>query len=622
MSAKLSKPVRLLLAALMTLAAGCGPPDEKSASREAAERIEHPHILVWLIDTLRADHVSLHGYHRKTSPNIDALARDSVVFENAYAPSSWTKPSTASLLTGRYPAAHGAVGYHGRLAGVQAVGDYLAAMGYESVAFSANPWVAPQWGFDSGFDRFNPSRRTLYGATSWQIAREVIKFLGEAGRTRPFFCYTHVLDPHDAYMPPEPFDTLWGNRLSPRATVGRGLDDPSDAIIEDLKKGYDGEIRFADEQFGRVMAHVKKKGLYDRMLIVVTSDHGEAFFEHGRGGHGHSLYETLVRVPLIIKFPHQAHAGKRISRRASLLDVLPTILGYLDVDTALDGANLVPLRGGSSSTDAMPDRVLFFQTDHVDNATEPAERRILTGVLAGRYKYVRSIKPDTSPQLFDLTSDPAEKKNVIDQHPQVASHLSALLDEHSRLAQPGIHFQFVNRQVKNSEPVALSAVLHTDGTFSSVSARACEKRDSVQQADDGQRLHIKFQGVNSRAEGSAGELRHLDWWIVDQDSVVFQIAPETASITVESLTVDNKDMPINVGAGESISTLPWSIDVNNPRLSSGPVTRRARLDRQFSNTVPSGVYLLRIPKSESDVGVQLGPDLKRRLESLGYVSGD
>ena len=483
-------------------------------------------VLVWVVDTLRPDHLSVYGYERQTSPRLEELADQGVVFENARAPSPWTKPSTASLLTGVCPKKHGAVGYYGRLEGPPLLSTHLQARGYQTVAFSANPWVHPRWGFGSGFTMFNTKHQELYNKSASAVVRALLAYLREDA-SEPFFCYVHILDPHDAYAPPPPFDTMWGKRLPQRAVMGRHLHEPPSAVIEDLIRGYDGEIAFADEQFGVVLDELRERGLYDDTLVVFTSDHGEEFFEHGLGGHGRTLHEELIRIPLVVKFPGAARAGRRIDGRVNLMDIPPTVLSWAAGGAApgnFDGTDLLQTVDGGAELMG-EERSLFLQTDHTIGAARTPERSILNGVLHGPYKYIEQRSPIARRMLFNLTDDPAETTDLLRDEPNVAEELASMLGDYLSASRPGIHLRIVNRPVKAPSLSRYRVLFSTTGRFTVLETRIFEKDDSAHISPNGRSLLIRTTGNNKQATGAGGGLIRHNWWIIDEERVVFQVDP-------------------------------------------------------------------------------------------------
>jgi len=324
------------------------PPEVASGAR--------PNVLIYLVDTLRADHLGVYGYRRKTSPNIDAFARDSVVFTNAIAQSGWTKTSTASILTGLVPFHHGALDRDDALpAAILTLPLMLRDAGYSRYAAVANGNVAPEFGFGRGFEPYEylNGKEENSGAVAGTVVDTFARWLDRRKTAAPFFAYLHTIDPHDPYAAPPPYAEQF--RADIKTTLHVALESEIAALLKtrpdltmdgvrsDLIAKYDAEIVYNDAMFGRAVADLKRRGLYDSALIIFTSDHGEEFLDHGHWGHGHSLYHELIHVPLIVKFPHGRDAGRVISANVQHADIVPTVLGAARVENRwkLDGDPLM-----------------------------------------------------------------------------------------------------------------------------------------------------------------------------------------------------------------------------------------------------------------------------------------
>ncbi len=328
-----------------------------------------PNVVVYLVDTLRADHLGVYGYERPTSPELDRFARDAVTFENAAAPSSWTRPSVVSLLTGLRPWVHGVNRREDALSqDVETLAEILAAAGYETAAFITNGNVGPDFAVDQGFGRFrylreSPNRPAVHQLSD-RVNQAVFRWLanrdpaadGPAAR-KPFFLYVHTTDPHAPYFPPRAYRERFAPEVDPElgllpsihdlVRVRRG--DAPPGVREALLDLYDGEIAFNDHHFGRLVAHLKELGLYEDALVVFVSDHGEAFRDHGVWGHGRTLYDEELRVPFLVKLPGGEHAGRRFADPVELIDVAPTILDLAGLvpPARLDGRSVRATLDGS-----------------------------------------------------------------------------------------------------------------------------------------------------------------------------------------------------------------------------------------------------------------------------------
>ena len=261
-----------------------------------------PNVLVYLIDTLRADHLGVYGYSHETSPEIDALAADGVVFTTAVAQSAWTRTSVASIFTGVHPRSHAVNGRSDSLAPEAAtIATLLAEAGYGTGAYVTNANVASNFGFDLGFDTFLHLREQDTGEVHIQsdvLTERAIMWLQDRDTSRPFFLYLHATDPHSPYTPRSPYrERFVPSRKHPELYRTRELGpmpldrEETREILSEVVGLYDAEIAFNDHHFGRLIGWLEETGLYDSTLIIVTSDHGEEFLDHGRWGHGGTLYE-------------------------------------------------------------------------------------------------------------------------------------------------------------------------------------------------------------------------------------------------------------------------------------------------------------------------------------------
>lgn len=392
------------------------------AGGEAGGDPRRPDIVFILIDALRADHLSSYGYHRPTSPVIDGLAADGVLFRQAVASSTFTKTSIASLFTGRHPFQHGV--YFGNLndrpgriasdvlaAGEETLAEALRDAGYLTTAWVQNTHLQWFMGFDQGFVDYRDQQ-----GRAVRILDQVGPFLEGPGRRYPFFAYIHLIDLHDPYEPEAPYNRLfgqgagdpyagvdleeWGEYLR---AVRKGEVTPEPWRVERMAELYDGLIRYLDDQLGRLLDDLRAAGLYEDSLIVLTSDHGDAFNEHGFISHSAAPYEELVRVPLVVKLPGGRHAGRVIDEPVRLIDLLPTLLAEAGarVPAAAAGCPLQPLFEGGSRHPACEEAVIEVSED----GAPP-----LVAVRSGGWKLIH--RPEGVDELYDLGSDPGEQRDL------------------------------------------------------------------------------------------------------------------------------------------------------------------------------------------------------------------
>lgn len=375
-----------------------------------------PSLLLYLVDTLRADHLGCYGHSLPTSPNIDAFAREAMRFSHVLAQSAWTKPATASILTGLDPPAHGALTLAGRIhPGVVTLAEMLKAHGYRTAAFVTNVNVRGEAGFRAGFDQYHylpesESRPTLHLRAD-ELNERVFGWLGES-TPEPFFLYVHASDPHAPYRPPAAMHERVrpaGNpppiatAKDPLREVVRHPEARSPEALAWLRSQYDGDIAATDDAFGALLRRLKELGLYDRILIVLSADHGEEFLEHGGFEHGRTLYQEQLRVPLIVRFPGGAPRGEPAGL-ARQIDVMPTVLRAvgLPLPAGLHGVPLQP--DGEGPVEAFAETSLGG--GDMMALTTPEGKVIHT-----------SRRTQSKAEVYDPRHDPAERHDLAAERP-------------------------------------------------------------------------------------------------------------------------------------------------------------------------------------------------------------
>jgi arylsulfatase A-like enzyme/Flp pilus assembly protein TadD len=389
--------VLLLLAALISVSAA-----QKTAPRPAP----HPNLLLVTIDTLRPDHLHCYGYDGIQTPTIDSLAADGIRFEQAYTPIPITLPSHTVMLTGTYPMMSGMHDFSGNnLNPEQAtLATVLRARGYDTGAVIAAAVLDKRFGLNHGFDfyydHFNFSRLAESNLDFMErpandVIDQALKWLAKP-RTRPFFLWVHLYDPHHPYNPPAPFNEKYKANL------------------------YDGEIAFADSQLSRLMEYLKQRGTYGRTVIAVSGDHGEGLGEHGEKTHGFFIYNSTLHVPLIIKPAVSIKFTNRLVKKdVSLVDLMPTLLGVLNtpIPAKVQGKNLAGLVLHGTDMDSSP---LYSETYLPRIHFNWSELR---GYSAGNYHFIDAPKPE----LFDRTKDPGEIHNLYAEKDAVGSEMRSQL---------------------------------------------------------------------------------------------------------------------------------------------------------------------------------------------------
>lgn len=396
---------RWVLVGLLLL--GCGVPEPQARN-----------LLLISVDTLRADRLGFLGHERPTSRALDALAAEATVFERAYSESGWTLPSMATLLSGRHARDHGATRFTRAVdPRLPTLASLLVARGYDTRAFVSHVLLQPRYGFDRGFQVFDAS--VLYAGDPHRISSaapltdRLLDSLESQPLVEPFFVWVHYFDPHMLYLAHPEFAHFGSTPID----------------------RYDGEIAHLDRHVARLLDSLRGRGLLDRTVVVMTADHGEEFGEHGGRLHD-TLFEEVVRVPLLVRVPGRAAARSQVLARQ--VDVAPTALAALSLRASppWPGRDLLSESGSGEA-----DPPIFFERD------VPSKYR-QRGVRQGRFKLVivtpgpgdpdPGAPPEAEPEpslrpgvaLYDLAEDPGEQRNLADAQPQRVAELMVLLREH------------------------------------------------------------------------------------------------------------------------------------------------------------------------------------------------
>ncbi len=433
----------------------------------------HPNVVLISLDTVRADHLSSYGYTRDTSPNLTELARTSTLFTHAFSASNETLASHASMFTGLDPRHHGAVPFlGGQMTAIRqevpTLPELLAARGYWTVGIVANAGrLAPELGFGRGFASYdvrpastpltvtkdyflqqplkdalgallrNESDAVRYARSAASVTHGAQRVLADAAAARtPLFLFINYLDAHWPSAPPVPFDRKYPGKL-PKYDWRTPAEYPVPAEeLVHLVSQYDGAIAYLDDQLGRLFAEMKRLGMFDNTLLIVTADHGEAFGEHGYLYHHNALYEEEVRVPLIVKYPADTRAAV-VSHAVGAADLLPTVFDVLGepASRGLDGRSL---------RHADPSRMVVSEA----YLTRPNDPLVVGFALST--EDVRVIQmPGRSPELYDRRADPLETVNIWDRLPNAewSARLGALKRERPQLGE-GVSSSGLQQQLR------------------------------------------------------------------------------------------------------------------------------------------------------------------------------
>lgn len=446
-----------------------------------------PNVLLIVMDTARVDRLSGYGYQRKTTPNLDRLTQEGVLFEHASSTAPWTLPSHASLFTGLYPTQHRAEQSHPRLDDqLLTLAELMQHHGFQTAGFSNNPWVSRKMNFNQGFEYFKDTWLRRGGSrivNQIAIMNIVERLAGMVTRSRDdgadftnrhirwwfrtmfnphraFFLFINYREPHFPYRPPEPYRTRFLRHINHQVEKARHVttvrrlasgsqpaplihfDQTTREVLNDL---YDAEIAYLDAKIGELVEELRDRQLLDNTVVIVTSDHGENIGDHELFGHQFCSYETLLHVPLIVRYPRAFPSGMSVAQRVSLVDVMPTLIELLDLETstiqvALPGQSwvgsslAVPRERGILAEYAAP----LGKLPEYEKGTQPVDKRYFTRDLKSLYS--RGLKfiwaSDGRHELYDLSQDPEETQNLSLQFPDKARALAAELQQRLATMEP------------------------------------------------------------------------------------------------------------------------------------------------------------------------------------------
>ncbi|UCE98571.1 MAG: sulfatase [Planctomycetota bacterium] len=407
--------------------------------------VKQTNVILISIDTLRADHVGCYGYQRPTSPTLDNLASEGLLFEDVTSTSPWTLPAHGSLLTGLYPNRHGLKSYNNRLPNdVVTLSEILSKHGFSTAAVVNSLYVSQRYGFNRGFDYFTYVKEIINLRVPSRVGDEALNWLAKYC-SEPFFLFLHYFDIHSDYTSLPRYEKQF---IRPYHGVADGTTaqliyfrrgqvhlDQTDAVhLVDL---YDASIRQMDDGIARLLRFLETRKLLDNSLIVITSDHGEEFLDHGGVLHSRTQYQELLHVPIIMWGPG-VPSSKRLKNVVSLVDVMPTVLSLLDIPkpSSLDGFDLSPLWQQSASQ--LPPRYLFAEAskDRIIPDERNIKHDIKRAVRHPRYKlhYDRLTKKI---QMYDLRNDPSEKIDVASQHASLVDSMFSQLESFMTISKIG-----------------------------------------------------------------------------------------------------------------------------------------------------------------------------------------
>ena len=445
--------------------AGCTRSAERVGDPPGRTTDGRPHVVVYCIDTLRADHLGAYGYDRPTSPAIDAVAAEGIVFENAVSQAPWTLPSVASYLTSTFPTTHGVLkmgrGLPDRL---ETMAETMHGAGYQTVGFVQNAFAGSASGADRGFevffDRLRPKEAD--GKVDRHAVGELIEWLGKRESRQPLFLYVHTVEPHwPNYTPrrPGPFgdwteeqraelDDLFKRFRKLRAGPAKEEDDAKDRRVTELRSvhreiadrtamaidQYDNGVHRADKNLGRVVDALKGGGYWDDTILVLIADHGEELGDHGYWQHDQSLHRELIHVPLIVRLPG-GPAGRRIATPVQLIDVLPTLAELVGAPrhATWEGRSFLELarRDPADGAPRPDERIAVSERINIgrdDPYVKSSSGDVEIALVSRDWKAIFQAEVDRL-RLYDAIHDPGEASDVGPTHTDDVTRLKRDAEE-------------------------------------------------------------------------------------------------------------------------------------------------------------------------------------------------
>ncbi len=465
-----SRTARCIPALLLPLLLSCTAPEPGAVE-------QRPNIVLITIETLRADHVGIYGYERNTTPNLDRLARQGAVFQQAIAQAPFTLPSLASVMTGLTPPSHGVRNHPAQLnPELITLAEHLSQAGYRTAAMTRHSWLRRKSSFDQGFDEYHNNKFSA-GLDARSLSLAAADWIS-GNDEQPFFLWLHFLDPHLPYTPGYPYSVIYHpahqedkqvRHLSsliarpredflptpyadlaggphydlvmryypdnaalldlalwrrPRGDIFFGKMRYPSADVSQLRDLYDGVLSYTDDNVARLLKTLSERGLENDTIVMVAGDHGEAFGDHDLFfTHDFTLYDEVVRVPLILRMPSRIAPGTDIPQQVRLMDIAPTLLDLagLEIPSNMEGESLVPLLEGKTLpylpafAESAPYRRQFPQQPRVYYKGNKGKWRM---VRTERWKLIMIPHPDGDIfELYDLQSDPGETTNLYEDLP-------------------------------------------------------------------------------------------------------------------------------------------------------------------------------------------------------------
>lgn len=385
-----------------------------------------PNVFLLITDATRADHLSLYGYERDTTPFLREMAGRSVVFNNMVSQGSHTIVTSPCILASCYPSEHGITGYSDVLSEhFTLLSEYLKENGYATYGYATNPHLGPRVGYSQGFDQYGHDPSWAH-TPAGNVNSRFMKWL-DVHDERPFFCFHFYIDPHNPYLSPPDFQRLFDSEWTsePVSDWKHELGEPEPRTLFNLLAQYDGSIAYWDSEFRKMADLLKDRGEFDNSVFVYTSDHGEEFWEHGQWGHQRTLFEESIHVPLLIsfpvpiRFPRLQPTSRFVYEVASSVDIVPTVLEFLRIEPDENARGSSLLKLAMQGKEGGPERTVYCE--EILNRYGPYDLR---AVRSQTTKYIMTFNyegaRDLDDMFFDLEKDSLERSNILTSEPEEA----------------------------------------------------------------------------------------------------------------------------------------------------------------------------------------------------------
>jgi arylsulfatase A-like enzyme len=553
-----------------------------------------PNLVLILVDTLRRDHLHAYGYPRETSPSLDALAQRSVVFEQAISAAPWTLPSAMSLLTGRLPSSHHVENDGMKLApGIPILAEVLKEGGYATAAVVSHIYVDSPFGFRRGFDQFDDfglaeDYRFEAGMEprASQVTDHALAEVQRLGKRRPFFLLVHYFDPHWDYDPPAPYNTRFTGAYTGKMTgayktfseyaLPGAIITPAD--LQHLEDLYDGEIAYTDSQIGRLLKRLEDLGVAQRSVVVVVSDHGEEFKEHGTLGHGRDLYDEVIRIPLLMADLRQPSQERRVGEEVRSIDLFPTLCALAGVlpPRGVQGASLIPFLSGAGG-EGRPAISETIRFDAYRKSYREEKAKLIVGL------------ENNSREFYDLQSDPGERIDLWQQRAVEALAMEQALFERVDVLDGGWNLRWSS----DGSPRRFSGSITTEGIITAVVPLFPES--GRHRVERGRRIDFDLVGVS----GSGG--------------ISFTVSPPDSRVGF-ALALDGAVETRRIFVGGQRTSPPAS-----PFSFVGAVPAELLSRPPFSSGRDLGYFIWKSRGPSREEASELTEAMKERLRSLGYL---